>query len=228
MLQTWHDLLFAHWPVAPGPLRALLPPGLLLDEFEGQAFVGVVPFRMGGIRLRGLPPLPGLSAFPEINLRTYVVHAGRPGVFFLSLDAAHVVAVWAARRFFHLPYYLASIRSAPDGDGVGYSARRIHRGFPALEFRARYRPRGPAALAPAGSLEHWLTERYSLYTAGPGGGLETGEILHEPWPLQPAEAEIERNDLATPFGVTLAGQPPLLHFARRLPVRLWGLAQVPS
>jgi len=227
MAQTWHDLLFAHWPVPADALRGVVPAGLDLDVFEGRAWVGVVPFRMSGIRLRFLPPVPGVSAFPEINLRTYVTRRGRPGVFFLSLDATNPLAVWTARRFFRLPYYRARMSCRNEGERVAYESRRAHRGFPVVGFRGSYGPVGPPAQALGGSLEHWLTERYCLYTPGSDGRLGIGEILHDPWPLQPAEARIEHNDLASPFGFELQG-PPLLHFARRLEVRLWGLEEVAS
>jgi uncharacterized protein YqjF (DUF2071 family) len=222
MAQTWHDLLFAHWTVEAAALRPLLPAPLLPDSFEGRAYVGVVPFRMSGVRLRLLPPVPGVSAFPEINVRTYASHGGRPGVFFLSLDATNPLAVWAARRFFRLPYYRARISCRAEGEGVAYESRRAHRGFPAAAFRASYGPTGPAAAPVKGSLEHWLSERYCLYVTGPDGRLRIGEIVHDPWPLQPAEARIEHNAMTSAFGIELQGQP-LLHFARRLEVRLWGL-----
>jgi uncharacterized protein YqjF (DUF2071 family) len=222
MAQTWHDLLFAHWPLDAALVRSLVPEPLAVDVFEGRAWVAVVPFRMSGIRLRLLPPVPGAAAFPEINLRTYVAHQGRPGVFFLSLDATNPLAVWTARRYFRLPYYRARMSCRSQGERVAYESRRIHRGFPAVGFHGSYGPVGPAAEPRRGSLEHWLTERYCLYTSGGDGRLRIGEIVHDPWPLQPAEARIEHNDLAAPFGLDLSA-PPLLHFARRLEVRLWGL-----
>lgn len=225
MEQTWHDLLFAHWPVGAAMMRGLVPEALDLDLFDGNAWIGVVPFRMSGIRLRGLPPVPGASAFPEINLRTYVTHRDRPGVFFFSLDATNPVAVWTARRFFRLPYYRARMSCRSEGEGVAYESVRTHRGFPAVGFRGRYAPVGPAREASPGSLERWLTERYCLYTEAAAGSPAIGEILHDPWPLQPAEAHIERNDLAAPLGLTLPDPPSLLHFARRLEVRLWGLEE---
>ena len=223
MAQTWHDLLFAHWPVAPAALEGLVPAGVDLDTFEGRAYVGVVPFRMSRIHLRGLPALPGLSAFPEINLRTYVTRGDRPGVAFLSLDATNPVAVWSARRFFHLPYFRARISCRNEGERVAYESLRTHRGFPAVGFSGGYGPVGPPAEPRRGSLEHWLTERYCLYTKGARGRLAVGEILHDPWPLQPAEARLQRNDLCDPFGLVLGTNPALLHFARRLEVRLWSL-----
>jgi hypothetical protein len=221
MAQTWHDLLFAHWPVPPAVLARLIPPGLALDTFDGAAWVGVVPFRMTGIRLRGLPALPGGGALPEINVRTYVTAGGKPGVWFFSLDAGSALAVAAARRWFHLPYYRARFSIEREGDHVRYTCRRTHGGAPPAEFTARYGPAGDVTPARPGTLDHWLTERYCLYAAGTRGRLSRGEIHHAPWPLQPAAATIERNTMATAAGIELPPSAPRLHFARRLDVRIW-------
>jgi uncharacterized protein YqjF (DUF2071 family) len=225
MAQSWHDLLFAHWRVDAAALGALLPPGLALDTFAGEAWVGVVPFRMSGIRLRGLPAVPGTSAFPELNVRTYVTDGEHPGVWFFSLDAAHALAVRVARRWFHLPYFDARMRCDADGAGIDYASERTHRGAPPAALRARYRPTGEVSRASPGSLERWLTERYCLYARSPRGLLR-GEIHHAPWPLQPAAAEIETNTMAAAVGIPLPDEPPLLHFARRIDVVCWAPVRV--
>ena len=126
MFQRWHELLFAHWPVPAEPLRARLPAGLELDTFEGEAWLGVVPFRMSAVRLRGAPALPGVSAFPELNLRTYVRRGEQRGVWFFSLDAASALAVRAARLWFHLPYFEARMTCDGRADGVHYRSERTH------------------------------------------------------------------------------------------------------
>jgi uncharacterized protein YqjF (DUF2071 family) len=226
MTQSWHDLLFAHWPVPARRLQALLPRGLTLDLFAGQAWLGVVPFRMTGIRRRRFPPLPGLSAFPELNVRTYVSADGKPGVWFLSLDAGNRLAVAVARRWYHLPYYHAHMDLRPVGDRILYASRRVHAGAASADFLGTYRPRDDPRPAARGTLEHWLTERYCLYAADQEGSLYRAEIHHAPWPLQPAEAEIARNTLTEAHGVALPGTRPLLHFARRLDVVIWPLAPV--
>jgi hypothetical protein len=218
--QTWNDLLFLHWPVSAARLRPLVPADLEIQERDGTSWVGLVPFNMTGVMLRGLPDLPWISAFPEMNLRLYVEHDGKPGVWFVSLDAANPLAVWAARRFFHLPYFHARMSVAADGPYVDYRSMRLADGG-RVRFRARYRPTGPPFEAPRGSLEHFLTERYCLYAASPGGALHRVEIHHAPWPLQPAEALIEENEVAHPQGVPLEGPPALLHFSRRLDVVIW-------
>jgi uncharacterized protein YqjF (DUF2071 family) len=221
MAQTWHDLLFAHWPMPAHTLRREVPPRLELDTFDGQAWLAVTPFRMTGVRPRLLPLLPGLSAFPELNVRTYVTDGQKRGVWFFSLDAGNRAAVELARRWFHLPYFHARMSLEHKGDGVFYESRRIHRGAPAAEFRASYRPIGEVIRATSGSLEHWLTERYCLYAMDERQRLFRAEIHHVPWPLQLAAVEIEINTMAAGHGFVLAGGPSLAHFSRRLDVRVW-------
>lgn len=223
---VWHDLAFLHWRVDAHLLRPLVPRGLELDTRDGQAWLGVVPFRMSGVRPLHVPLPGGLGAFPELNVRTYVVAEGKPGVWFFSLDARSRTAVRAARAWFHLPYFDARMTCAPDGDGVRYSSERVHRGAPRGRFSAHYRPVGPESRAPQGSLEHFLAERYCLYAEDRRGRILRGEIDHAPWPLQAAEVEIETCDLTDAFGLPPLAGPPLAHFARRLEVRAWTLEAV--
>ncbi len=224
MKQVWHDLLFMHWPVAIDQLRPLIPPELEIESYDGSAWIGVVPFHMSGIRAHWMPPIPGTSAFPELNVRTYVRAGGKPGVWFFSLDAANSLAVAAARRFYHLPYFHARMeaRSGPRGE-IQYRSRRTHGGALSADFRGRYRALDENAFqANRGSLEYFFVERYCLYAAT-GGRIFRGEIDHPPWPLQPAEAETEVNTMASASGITLPLSKPLLHFARRQEVRVWAL-----
>jgi uncharacterized protein len=228
----WRDLLFAHWPINPHELSDQLPPGLKLDTFDSQAWIGIVPFHMTGIRPHCMPPLPGLSAFPELNLRTYVVADGKPGVWFLSLDATSGVAVRIARRFFHLPYGEARIRCRTTPDGwIDFRSKRVDRHYPPAEFAARYRPlpRQDGA-RDAGfeldSLSNWLTARFCLYSANHRGQLFRGEINHEVWLLEPAEAIFEANTLTKALGVTLPNCEPLLHFSRRIEAVAWTVEPV--
>jgi uncharacterized protein YqjF (DUF2071 family) len=222
MAQRWHDLLFAHWSVAPQALRPLVPPALALDLRDGRAWVGVVPFWMSGVRARGLPALPGASTFPELNVRTYVTFDGKPGVFFFSLDAANWMAVQAARALYHLPYFYARMSARREGEDVLYGS--VRRQEPA-EFRGRYRPVSEVQRREPGSMEHWLTERYCLYTVH-RGSVYAGEIHHAPWPLQDSAAEIEVNTVAAAAGILLPQSKPVLHFARRLDVLIWGIRRV--
>jgi uncharacterized protein YqjF (DUF2071 family) len=172
---------------------------------------------------RPWPDLPWVSAFPELNVRLYVEYQGKPGVWFLSLDATNPLAVWAARRFFHLPYFRAEIEIGHGGAGVRYAAGRGDDG-PTLE--ARYRPTSAVYHGRSGTLEHWLTERYCLYAQAPDGALWRTDVHHAPWPLQSAEAELPRNTYLASHGLDLEGPPALLHFARRIDVVAWNPSRV--
>ena len=203
MFQRWHDLLFAHWRVPAETLRSLVPRQLPLDIFEGAAWVAVTPFWMSGVRLRGLPPFPGASRFPELNVRTYVTLGGKPGVYFFSLDADNPLAVAAARQFFHLPYQRARMSAEPFGEGISYRCDRD--GPPPAGFEGWYGTASSTFQSIPGTLEHFLTERYCLYTVREEGAVHRVEIDHVPWPLQRARAEIRRNTMAQAAGIPVAG-----------------------
>ena len=223
MRQRWYNLLFAHWRMDPAALRGTIPSGLELDTFDGSAWLGVVPFGMSGICLRHTVPLPWISRFLELNVRTYVVAGGRPGVYFFSLDAANPLAVRVARTWFKLPYFDAAMgmREAPGG-WIEYQSRRTHRGAPPASFRGRYRGVGEPRRSQPGSLAYFLTERYCLYTAA-RDGLYRGDIYHDPWALQAAEAEIQENTMVAAHGFTLPPEPPVLHFAPSIDTIEWAL-----
>lgn len=219
MYQSWRTLLFAHWRLEPGALEPLVPAPLELDVRDGEAWVGVTPFRMVGLRLRMIPPVPGASGFPELNLRTYVRFAGRPGIFFFSLDAASRLAVTGARTFFRLPYHSARMSmETADGWTRFHSQRPDHR----AAFTARYRPTGAAAAPEPGSLEAFLTERYALFTVLRNGKVLRADIHHHPWSLQPAEGVVTAETLGEAAGVPLPGSPPaLMHFSERQDTLVW-------
>lgn len=218
--QTWCDLLFAHWPISSEVLRPYVPKPLKIQEFDGISWIGIVPFRMEGVMRRPLPNLPWISSFSELNVRLYVEYQGKPGVWFLSLDATNPLAVWAARRFFYLPYYHAKISIDKHDRQFHYHLHRKSKQMPA-DFEGAYEPDSPPYKAEAGSLEHWLTERYCLYAQSPKGDLYRSEVHHLPWPLQKAKAEFHTNSLLTPFDISLPDTSPLLHFASRLDVVVW-------
>jgi hypothetical protein len=220
MTQTWNDLLFAHWPLSAAAVRARVPAGLELDLFEGQAWLGIVPFHMTNVAPRAVPALPWLSAFPELNVRTYVRVGDKPGVYFFSLDAARSLAVIAARVLLNLPYHTASMQVRLS-DAVDYESRRLRAAPGRGEFLARYRAAGPAYRAATESLDYFLTERYCLYAAGRRGRLYRLEIHHPPWDLQPASAEIARNTMADVAGLSLPHAAPLLHFSKRQNMICW-------
>lgn len=220
MAQTWENLLFAHWPVPVETLRRVVPSPLPVDTFAGTAWIGVTPFLIRGQRLRLAPPLPLLSRFPELNVRTYVTFGGRPGIYFLSLDAASRLAVLGARRAFRLPYFRARMSARGSGGGVRYSSTRASPDGERADFLAVYRSQGPCFRAEPGSLEYFLAERYCLFTLDEGLRVHRADIHHPPWPLQSAEAQIEHNTMARPLGIEL-GDEPLLHFAGRQHVLIW-------
>jgi uncharacterized protein YqjF (DUF2071 family) len=226
MVQTWNDLLFAHWPIPIRLLRPLVPPTLNIDVFDGDTWLGIVPFGMSNVRLRGLPALPWVSSFPELNVRCYVSVDDKPGVYFFSLDAGNLLAVAIARRWYHLPYFRARMEIRAANGSTHYTSTRTHRGAPPGRCRVVYRPTDVAHHTIPGTLEHWLTARYCLYTYRSDGTLERGEIHHGPWPLQTAEAEFQVNTLTEPLGLDLPDVPPVLHFARRLDIYAWTLEPV--
>lgn len=225
MGQTWLDLLFAHWKLEPAALRPHVPRPLKLDTFDGAAWIAVTPFVVSGLRLAPTPPVPYLSRFPEINVRTYVTLSGKPGIFFFSLDAASSFAVSSARRLYRLPYFEADMSASRSAGRVEYTSKRTDARGHAARFVARYGPVGPTQPAKPGSLEHFLTERYCLYTLGDGGEPLRAEIHHPPWPLQPAKAEIAVNTMPPPE-IELPDERPLLHFSARQDVLLWRLDEV--
>lgn len=213
--QTREDVLFAHWRAEPAALARLLPPGLPLDTYEGEAFVGLVPFRLANLRLRGLPAL--RRSFPQLDVRTYVSLEGRPGIWLASLEASNPVLVEAAKRAHRLPAYRARISThAEEGRATSWEVERD-----GLAFRARARPEGDAFTGAPGSLEHFLVERYCLYTAD-GGRLYRAELHHTPWRLRRAQAELDEVTLAP---VALEGEPHFLHAAEQ-DVLVWPLEEL--
>ena len=219
MTMSWEKLLFAHYRVDAEKLRALVPPGLELHLFEGEAWLGIVPFDMRRVGPRGLNWLPWLSHFPELNVRTYVVRDGLPGVYFFSLDAANWAAVIAARVGFHLPYFWAAIRWHQDGLRIHYNSRR--RIGSTANFEAQYAPTSDPYLAKRGTLEHFLTERYCLYATDRRGSVYRGHVHHAPWPLQTAEAALDPRSLISGLDLDIADDEPLLHYAERIDVVAW-------
>jgi len=226
MTQRWNDLLYAHWPVPASAIAPLLPDGLHADTFSGSAWLGIMPFWMDRIKIRGTPSIPGARSFPELSLRTYVRDAqtGSPGLCFLSLDANNLLAAAMGRGFYHLPYHWAemSLEQRTERE-FAFSSRRRFAARPVL-FQARYRGLGPTqrlAESRVGTLEHFLMERYCLFSTNRAGQTVRANLHHVSWPLEEAEAEIERNDLAEAIGLRLPDQDPVLHYSRRLAIYIW-------
>ena len=218
--QTWCDLLFAHWRVSAEQLRRVVPETLALHLYEdGSAWLGITPFEVTGLRARGTPPVPWLSSFPELNVRTYVEVGGKPGIYFISLDAARRAAVIAARWAYRLPYFHARMRVGRVGMRVDYESERIDPSGPPARLRGWYAPSG------AGTDDHlarWLAERYCAYTVDEKLRPLRMEVHHPPWPLQPAEGRLDAQPMADQVGMELEGEP-LLHFSARQDTLIWPL-----
>jgi uncharacterized protein len=218
--QTWCDLLFAHWRVPAERLRRAMPRTLPLHlDGDGSAWLGITPFVVKGLHLRGTPPLPWVSQFPELNVRTYVELDGKPGIYFFSLDAARRAAVVAARRAYRLPYFHARMRAAKTGARIDYESERTDSSGPIARLRGSYAPVGPRS---DDQLARWLTERYCAYTVDDRLHPLRVEIHHPPWPLQPADGELEAQPMADQIGIELEGDP-LLHFSARQDTLIWPL-----
>jgi len=215
----WRKLLFMHWEVDEASLRTLLPPRLTVDTFDGRAYIAIVPFTMTGIRWSYTPEVPWISAFHELNVRTYVTLDGNePGVWFFSLDAARLLAVWAARTAFFLPYHHAFMRMNVDDERIDYVSRRLAAPNGTAFFRGVYGGGAHLPRSAPGTLEYFLTERYCLYAASPRGTLLRARIWHSPWPLQEGLASDFESDLVEVAGLPRPKGDPLLHYADYLSV----------
>ena len=221
MTQRWNDLLFLHYSLDPELVRAKVPNVLTLDTYRQRAWVTVAPFWINHLRPPGVPSVPWFSNFNEINVRTYVSYDGKPGVYFFSLDASNLSAVWGARVFYRLPYWQASMKVSGKGKTtIKYDSKRQHGPKPA-ELKCSYGPASARAFhARPSSLEHFLTERYCLYTTT-RNRLYRGDIHHLPWDLQDAQVEMKQNTMAQPTGLQLAPEADIAFFARELKVLFW-------
>ncbi len=238
MYQRWRDLLFVHWSFDPEVVASTLPQDVEVDTFEGRAYVGLVPFTMRGVRPRGLPAVPWLSDFHETNIRTYAYVDGRPGVWFYSLDAANPVAVQIARTLFKLPYYHArmdlrrttsfegSESGDLDGEQIQYRTRRLGPGPRGSGADLAYRTEPGTRRATPGTLEHFLVERYLLFTAGARGRVYSGQVHHEPYPIQDATLQRLDEDLMAAVGFEVPPEPPLVHYAAGVDVEIFALEAI--
>lgn len=224
--QQWRDLLFLHWRVAPDAVQARLPRGVSVDTFDGDAWVGIVPFAMARVRPRFLPPLPWLSWFLELNVRTYVRDAsGVPGVWFFSLDCDQPVAVTIARRAFHLPYLHARMQARREGPRIAYDCRRRVDDAPLWQFDWETRAAGAPAVA--GSLEHFLVERYALYCADHRQRLYRGTVSHTPYRIHEPAVHRHSTGPARLAGFPLDGPPVSALAAAPVDVTIHALRRLP-
>jgi len=213
----WRRLLFENWPVDPGIVGARLPGGLTVDEYDGSAWLSIVPFTNVAVRPKGAPGRFGVR-LPELNLRTYVTRDGVPGVYFFSLDAQGLSSVLGARLFHHLPYYYARISLAWVDGRVRFRSRRLHPGARAAEYEGRYWPTGEPFPASDDPLGEFLVERYRLYAEARDGTIRYTEVDHEPWTLYPAGAEIGTNTLLSAHGFTRPETDPVYYYSPGLDV----------
>lgn len=220
--QNWYELLFAHWPISSAQLRPLIPSSLTIQEFNGTSWIGIVPFRMTGVMRRPMPDLPWVSAFPELNVRIYVERDGKPGVWFLSLDATNPLAVWAAKRFFYLPYWHSKITFSKEQGKIQFRCRRSSSVGP-VSFEAEYGPIGEPFAAAAGSLEQFLAERYCLYCQSSDGRLYRCEVHHKPWPLQKAQGRVFADEFFKACGFAPPQEKPVLHYSAGVETIVWPL-----
>jgi len=226
MVQDWHHLLFLHWVVSAEQLRPLVPPELELDTFDANAYVGLIPFTMTGVRPPFAPPLGPLSRSHEVNVRTYVHFRGAdPGVWFFSLDASNPLAVTGARAFFKLPYFLARMDLREQAGAIDYFSERQLAGPRPAACRVRYRSLDAPSPARPGTLAHFLVERYVLYTRS-GNRLYRGRVHHQPYPLQSAEVPFLDESLIAAAGIRRPSSQPLMHYARGVHVDVFGLERV--
>ena len=223
--QTWGKLLFMHWRIPVERLRAAVPDELEIDTHDGEAWIGVVPFTIWGMRLSFLPPVPGLSEMHELNVRTYVHYKGVPGVLFLSLDATSALAVLGARTFFLLPYYNADISLKQEGERITYHSRRTHANAPPAVFDAVWQIGSPLEASRPGSLEFFLTERYCFLTVHEGAVYRC-RIHHPPWPLSAATVSTYHSTMIESHGLPTPTGEPLLHYAEEITVDIWPLEKV--
>ena len=227
MYQNWHHLLFLHWEIPAAELQSLVPAGLTIDLFEGKAYIGLVPFTITGVRPVGLPALPPISNFHEINVRTYVHRNGAdPGVWFFSLDASSSIAVTAARAAYKLPYFYSKIEFGASTDPLPQIGFRAHRDDPRRTDPAHahigYAPSDAIVkTAVPGTLEHFLIERYILYAQNESHELYRARVHHQPYPIQKAEVTSLDETLVWAAGVRRAESLPLRHYAREVNVKVY-------
>jgi uncharacterized protein YqjF (DUF2071 family) len=210
--------LFVHWRVPVAAMRALVPPELELDLWNGEALIGVVPFVMEGVRPAWLPRVMALD-FLETNTRTYVTYRGRPGVYFFSLEASSLLAVKAARWGWGLPYFHAAMRMDREADWIAYESRR--RGAAAPIHKVRYRPGKLLGASAPGTFEHFLLERYLLFSLKHGIVYE-GQVHHVPYPAQEVELEHLEDQLVAATGLVPEAAPCAVHYAAGVDVEVFG------
>jgi uncharacterized protein YqjF (DUF2071 family) len=218
--QTWEDVVFVHWRADPDAVQALLPDGLEVDTYDGSAWVCANAFRVESVRLHGTLPVPWVSSFPQLNVRTYVTAGKRPGLWFFSLDTPSALAAESARLVYRLPWHTCRLEVVERAGRLDVTAARAA----GRAFTARLSPRGSPDPAEPGTFEHFALERYCLYGRD-GGRLQRAELHHRPWQVQPALGAVDLNTMGPPE-LEQGTEPPVLHVARLQDVLAWPLERV--
>ncbi|MGM7723666.1 YqjF family protein [Metabacillus sp. Hm71] len=226
MRQTWRNLLFLHWPIPLEKLRPYIPSALQVDTFNGSAWLGIILFVIEGIYPLGLSSVSLTPSFPEINVRTYVTCNGKPGIYFMSIDVENWASLKIAKNWYHLPYHSAEISFRKEGQTFHcHSIRKGNESAP-ISFMGKYVPVSEVYCPKEGTLDHWLTERYCMYSSKKGVNIFCGDIHHRPWPLQKAEVEVVKNTLFTPYQFDLSEVTPIAHFSTGVDSLIWNIKKV--
>lgn len=221
LLQRWSDLAFLHWPVEPVAVARLLPPGLAPDTFEGRAWVGLIGFRML-IHFPWHPPVPLLSHFPEVNVRTYVRGPRGDGIWFFSLDISRLLPVLCARWFWGVPYMWGRMRMARTGQRLRFSAERQ---WPKPKATSVFEIEPSPAEARLGELDHFVTARWSLYLTR-RSQLSRISVEHPPWPLRRATVIRVEDSLIETAGLPTPKGDPVAHWSPGVSVRFGHIERV--
>jgi uncharacterized protein YqjF (DUF2071 family) len=229
VFQRWETLLFASWPVAPEVMRACVPEPLEIDTFDGTAWLTIVPMHMRDLHVRDLPPIPGTSTFPEINLRTYVKVGGRPGVYFFSIECNAPFADLVANLLFDFPYKPATMNYRVDGPSIAIDSARGGGSANAANFSAKYQPVGDAFTPAPGSLEDFLLSRFASFSVANTGAVLRGDLHHDVWTIRRAQADISVNSLAKSAGIDVLDRAPQLFYSQGTDTVVWPLVeQIPA
>ncbi|MGV3467279.1 MAG: YqjF family protein [Heyndrickxia sp.] len=226
MRQAWRNVLFLHWPVPVEKLRPHIPSSLQIDTFKGSAWLGIILFVLEGIFPLGISSLSLTPSFPETNVRTYVKYNGKPGIYFMSIDVENWASLKIAKRWYRLPYHSAQIFYQKEGQNFNFHSIRKDNESPSIYLKGQYSPISEVYYAKEGTLDHWLTERYCLYSSNNVASIYCGDIHHQPWPLQKAEIDLVRNTLFTPFNFDFSKVKPIAHFSTGLDSLMWNIKKL--
>lgn len=226
MRQKWRNVLFLHWPIPVEKLRPHIPSSLQIDTFNGSAWLGIILFVLEGIFPFEIPSISLTPKFPEINVRTYVKYDGKPGIYFLSIDVMNWASLKIAKNWYHLPYHSSQIFFQKEEQKFHcHSIRKGNENTP-ISFKGKYAPVSEVYFPKEGTLDHWLIERYCLYSSNNGINIYCGDIHHRPWPLQKAKIELVKNTLFTPFHFDLFEEKPIAHFSIGVDSLIWNIKKI--